>query len=314
MENSFIQAAYRGENKVWQYLVGIIIIIIMIVILGLLPLLLLNVGPENVETMGETALGYSLMLFPFVAGLLGIGLAIRLHGRSFQSLITPLKKINWRKVGFGAGLWFLLTCIFELIAYAQNPSIYELTFDFSKFLPFFIASILLIPLQTSFEEILFRGYLIQGFGVAFRRPWIALVLTSFIFGALHFWNPEIQEYGSWIITSYISIGVTLGLITLWDESLELALGLHAANNLYASIFVTFPSSALATPTVISVLEFDAVLMSIFGIIGQVLFIIICAKVYKWKSFEKIFWKIERPENSVDLVPDTSYEEDIIPEI
>ena len=298
MYHSFLNAAYRGENKFWQYLVGIIVVFIMITIISLLPFFVVDMEIESIESMAETAMGYAILLLPFAAGLFGIGLAIHLHGRNFQSLITPLKKINWRKVGFGAGLWFFLTCIFELVAYAQNPEIYELTFDFSAFLPFFIVSILLIPLQTSFEEIFFRGYLMQGFGVAFKRPWIALIITSVIFGLLHLGNPEIGKYGTWIISSYISVGFTLGIITLWDESLELALGLHAANNLYASIFVTFPSSALATPTVISVLEYDAVLMSVYGLIAQILFILICARVYKWKKLEKIFWKIEKPANPI----------------
>jgi membrane protease YdiL (CAAX protease family) len=37
-----------------------------------------------------------------------------------------------------------------------------------QFLILLIVAILLIPIQTAIEEIIFRGYLMQGFGLAFK--------------------------------------------------------------------------------------------------------------------------------------------------
>ena len=150
---------------------------------------------------------------PFVFGLATTLFTIKyIHERRIFSVINPESKINYKKILFGAGLWFALQVIFEVIAYTLEPSNYEWTFDAMRFFPVLIVVLLLIPLQTSFEEVLFRGYLMQGLGLAFRYPWIALVFTSAIFGAMHMANPEIGTYGTWLIWSYVQIGLVMGIL------------------------------------------------------------------------------------------------------
>ena len=48
---------------------------------------------------------------------------------------------------------------------------------------FFIA-IIFVPLQTSLEEYVFRGYLMQGIGGIIKNKWIPLLTTSLLFGFL----------------------------------------------------------------------------------------------------------------------------------
>ena len=131
----------------------------------------------------------------------------------------------------------------------------------------------------------------QGFGIGFRYPIIALVFTSAIFGALHLGNPEISEYGTWLIWSYIQIGLMFGLVTLLDEGLELALGVHAMNNIYASVIVTFPGSALEMPALFTMQEMDAEMMYLYSTIAEILFILICAYIYKWGNWRKLFQQV-----------------------
>ena len=59
--------------------------------------------------------------------------------------------------------------------------------------PFLILSLIvifLIPIQTSWEEYVFRGYLMQGIGGIIKNKWIPLLTTSLLFGFLHYWNPR----------------------------------------------------------------------------------------------------------------------------
>jgi len=44
---------------------------------------------------------------------------------------------------------------------------------------------ILIPIQTSTEEYIFRGYLMQGFANLAKNKWFPLIMTSVIFGAMH---------------------------------------------------------------------------------------------------------------------------------
>ena len=85
----------------------------------------------------------------------------------------------------------------------------------------------MVPLQTSAEELFFRGYLMQGLGRIFPMRLLPFVITSTLFGLLHFTNPEVDKLGDIILITYLSTGFFLGAITLIDEGLELALGFHA---------------------------------------------------------------------------------------
>ena len=78
----------------------------------------------------------------------------------------------------------------------------------------------------------------QGFGTWFKKSFVALILTSVIFGLLHGLNPEVEKLGWISMVYYIGTGLILGIFTLMDEGTELALGFHAANNIVAAVLVT----------------------------------------------------------------------------
>ena len=106
-----------------------------------------------------------------------------------------------------------------------------------------------IPIQTSLEEYVFRGYLMQGLGVFVKNRWFPLIFTSLSFGLLHLSNPEIDKIGNIIIIHYIATGLFLGIITLMDEGMELALGFHAGNNLLIALLVTADWTVFQTSSI-----------------------------------------------------------------
>jgi hypothetical protein len=148
---------------------------------------------------------------------------------------------------------------------------------------------------------MFRGYLMQGIGVISRYRWVALILTSLIFGLMHFANPEVSVLGPVIMISYIGTGFLLGIMTLMDEGLELALGFHAGNNLITALLVTANWTAFQTDSVLIYTEkptagFD-VLIPVLVIYP--IYLLIMAKVYKWKNWNsKLFGKVELPDNEL----------------
>ena len=73
-----------------------------------------------------------------------------------------------------------------------------------------------------------------------------LLVTSVLFGLMHAANPEVEKMGFIIMLYYIGTGLFLGILTLMDEGLELALGFHAANNLIGALLLTSDWSALQT--------------------------------------------------------------------
>jgi len=96
---------------------------------------------------------------------------------------------------------------------------------------------------------------------------------------------------------YISVGLFLAIITLLDDSLELALGIHAAINFHRSVFVTFNGSVLDSDALarIDVPNINMMLTA-YGI-SVIIFFVVCWRKYGWNDWSKVFGPLERPENS-----------------
>jgi len=146
----------------------------------------------------------------------------------------------------------------------------------------------MIPIQTSTEEYVFRGYLMQGFALLAKNRWFPLVMTSLIFGTMHIANPEVEKMGYIILVYYIGTGFFLGIITLMDEGMELSLGFHAANNLVGALLITSDWSAFQTNSIFK----DNSTPSVgFEILAPVLIIFpillfIFSKKYNWANWKE----------------------------
>jgi membrane protease YdiL (CAAX protease family) len=159
---------------------------------------------------------------------------------------------------------------------------------------------LLFPCQIGLEEYLFRGYLMQQIGIVVKNRWFPLVFTSVVFGLFHGANPEVAEMGYGVMVFYIGTGFLLGIMTLMDESLELALGFHLGNNMMAALLITSDYSAIHTDAVFkySGVENPAdvlneMIISIAIVYPIILYIF--AKRYNWKDWSsKLTGKVLPP--------------------
>jgi hypothetical protein len=225
-----------------------------------------------------------------------------LHKQPFVALTTSRKKTDWGRVFFGFALIAITTIVVTSLDFYNNPENYVLQFDLVPFIILAVIAVIMIPLQTSFEEYLFRGYLMQGIGVLTKNRWLPLIVTSVIFGALHMANPEVDKLGNIIMIYYIGTGFFLGIMTLMDEGMELALGFHAGNNLIAALLVTADWTVFKTNSVLKDISEPS---AGFDVIAPVLilypiFLLIMAWRYKWTDWSgKLFGKVEEPINISD---------------
>ena len=242
------------------------------------PMELLNIIPPNLRLF--------LMLFPFAFSFIGVWLVIqKIHEQKIISVVTARKKIDFNRILFAFLLWSLITVSMILYDYYSSPENYLWNFKLIPFLYMFLIAIFLIPIQTSLEEIVFRGYLMQGFGNWFRNRWAPLLLTSIIFGSLHLANPEVAKLGYGIMIYYVGTGLFLGIMTLMDEGLELAIGWHAANNLVGALLVTADWTAFQTNSVLKDISepnlYPEMIFSILIFYPIILFVF--SKKYNWKN-------------------------------
>ncbi|PQB07049.1 abortive phage infection protein [Polaribacter filamentus] len=313
---NYIQQAYKGNNEWYHWIFTIILVFIGWQILGVIPLVMTafastenmtefaNAAANNFMTLGiNKNLFLFLMLFMFAVGLVFLLIGIKyIHKRTITSLVTSRKKIDWKRFLFGFLSWGILVVVLSVIGIYLAPENYTFNFNAKPFFILVAISIVFIPLQTSLEELLFRGYFMQGLGVLAKNKWVPLVITSVCFGLLHGANPEVQKLGSILMVFYIGTGFFYGITTLMDEGTELALGLHAANNMIAAFLVTtdwmvFQTDALFIDTSEPSVTWE-MFIPVFILYPLILWMF--SKKYGWKNWlEKLTGNVNDPVNLKD---------------
>ena len=322
---NYIQQAYKGKNQWYLYVITILIVLIAWQLVGGIPLAVTAVfhSPDMAAFNSAAAnnfLGIGinknlflfLMILMFVFGLIALMLCIKyIHKRSFKTLVTSRKKIDWKRFWFAFILWGFIASVFIVVSIILSPEDYVWNFKPVPFFTLLVISFLFLPFQTSFEELLFRGYLLQGLGVVSKTRWLPLIITSVIFGLLHLGNPEVAKLGYISMVFYIGTGLFYGVLTLLDEGTELTLGLHAINNIVAAVFVTtnwtvFQTDALYVDTSEPSVGVE-MFLPVFVLYPLMLFIF--SKKYGWQNWkEKLFGEVIEP-SMVNLKENYGFLED-----
>lgn len=303
----FIEQAYKGKNDWWRVgittslAIGLFVINIIVY---------LFTSKEDLEKTYDMLKGFSnnfslfVNLAPFVLLLVMVFFLVYfLHQRSIISLTTARPKIDFKRILFSFSLIVFITIVSFVIPYYFDHSNIIVNFKPLKFCVLLIMSLILFPFQIGFEEYVFRGFLMQQIGIVARNKWTPLLITSVLFGVFHSANPEVAELGFGVMFFYIGTGLLLGIMTLMDDSLELALGFHFGNNLMAALLVTTDFSALQTDALFKYTEkqnsaeiLTEMLISIAITYPLILFIL--AKKYKWNNWkERLTGKVYEIKNS-----------------
>lgn len=291
----FIEQAYKGQNDWWRVAITAGLSIGLFVINLIFYLFTTKEDLDNAYDLlkgipNNMALFINLIPFVFLLIMLFF-LVYFLHQRSVITLTTARNKIDLKRVLFSFSLIVFITVSTFVLSYYFDNSNIEINFNPLKFTILLIISLLLFPFQIGLEEYVFRGYLMQQIGIVVKNRWFPLLLTSFLFGIFHSANPEVSEMGFGVMFFYIGTGLLLGIMTLMDDSLELALGFHLGNNLMAALLITSDFSALQTDALFKYTAkqnssdlLTEMIISIAITYPVILFIL--AKKYKWNNWKE----------------------------
>ena len=291
----FLDRLTFRKKRFGYYLLGSFIIIVFNQ-LGQIPLLFsipsdIVLEPDSNVMDILKSIPSNLRLFLILLSSLitvpGIWLVVvKLHDLSFKTIVTKRKKVDYNRIIFSFLLWGLVVTTFVIIGYYLSPENYEFNFKLKEFLILSVIAVFLIPVQTTVEELVFRGYLMQGFGGLFNSRLMGLLFTSILFGGLHLLNPEVEALGYLIMVQYLAYGFILGIMTLMDEGLELAIGFHAANNLFIVLLLTSSWTVFETESVLRDTSEPAltILNFIIPLIIYPILLYVFARKYSWKDW------------------------------
>lgn len=292
---SFLNNARTGENNVLRYILTILLtwgtpIIFQIFIIIYAFTFLLSQG-NNVENLLTVITTNPLVLIALVGvtsvvSVIFLYIGVRyIHKRKFISLISTDSRFDWKNLLKGGGVWFAILGASTVIALIFDPNGLEFTFNPNSFILLLVLSLLVFPIQASFEELFFRGYLMQGFGLLSRKPVVPLIITSLIFSLLHYFNGSYTLLSVDIVLQVFVLGLTLGIITLGENRLETAMGVHISNNIFASLIVNSPDNFGSNMP--SIFTTYAAPDPLYNTLGMILYALVLLMVIFWGKKENL---------------------------
>ena len=304
-----LESTFAGKNSFWRYIVMFAVILIVSNTIGAVPLLIatliksasnpavfsqLAANPNDFSVIGLSQnTGFVMMLFPFIAGLIAFILLIKpLNNRTLRITINGSGGIRWNRFFISGTVWLILSALYLMLYLKLDPSNFSINNKTSSLIILSIVSVLFIPFQAAFEEVLFRGYLMQGFAALVKNRWFPVIITSILFGLMHGFNPEIKEFGFFtMMPQYITFGLIFGIITILDDGIEAAMGAHTANNIFLCIMVTNRSSALQTHALYEQFNIHPWTEFLALVITGIIFVLILKIIFKWDKFSVLFERI-----------------------
>ncbi|ABF65409.1 Abortive infection protein [Ruegeria sp. TM1040] len=237
----------RPTAEVWRLALGMVLVVLtwfglgLISDLVLLPGVLALTGEADLAGGSDPA-GMAILLGHFIFMIIAVGLVLQmLHGRSLGGLLGPRALVIPQGARVLRMLVILLVVLMLLPPYDMGAPL-EPNLAFGPWLALLPVSLVLVLIQVSAEEILFRGYLQQGLAARFSSPLVWLVLPSLLFGMGHY-MPEAAGENAWLIVAGATLyGMLMADLTARAGSLGPAIAVHFVNNVWALLFVASPSN------------------------------------------------------------------------
>lgn len=268
-----------ARPRLWKWILGTILIVTTWQVGGLGLMIgfatLLGVPIEDLETFpgvdpwkaGFITLITFLPLFLIVPPLYRLLLRIPI-----KRLITDRERISVARIWHGFLAMSALTIPLSAVDLLINDDQYRYTFDWNLFWPYLLVALTLLPIQTTAEEFLFRGWLLRWNNNGKFPIWVVAILNASLFALPHMSNPEIK--GEYLVAFlyFASVGGMLTIATLRDRTLELAIGAHFANNFFAGVLVSYQDAALPSAAVFMTGELNWLVSTVTAIVMVPLFL------------------------------------------
>jgi membrane protease YdiL (CAAX protease family) len=250
----FVEQASTGRNSLPRILIGVVLIVVvwfagtvallgggaMATIMGWIPRSLVpatGIGPW--EEFLTSRVGLVTMILTLGSIWPGVWLATRLlHKRPLQSLFGGTRRLAGGDFLKAALATLLVAAVISTVTLFTEPRVTRTEMTVAVWALVLVPVALVLLIQTSAEEILFRGYLMQNLAHRFRSPWVWAILPALLFAVAH-WSPGAQPWmNAMVIFAIFLFAMAAVLLVKATGNLGAAMGMHFANNVVAFLYVT----------------------------------------------------------------------------
>ena len=296
--DQFFLNAALGSTHWWRWIVGLVVILLMWIGIGSIVLAIAGcalLGSTNIFGLscsadgitGDGSLIAQLVIagLGFAVGLAGIWLVAKLvHGKRLIQVVTGRASFDFNRYLHG----LLAALTLSLLLFLFNRFVLQLEMSYQapgwEFVLFLVVAMILVPIQSGFEEAFFRGYILQGLILLSKNKVVLAVASGVIFALPHLANPEAAEYGSApFLTALVANGIFFGALALLDGGIEVAAGYHAMNNFFMGAVANTEVSAIETPSLflIHIDSYELFPNVLVEILAFVLAVALLNFKYKW---------------------------------
>ena len=182
----------------------------------------------------------TLAVFLTFAGIwLGVWITMRfIHKQRLSTLFSPSGRLSASAFLKGLAAVLITSLISELALYAVAPQFVRTPIPLGDWLIFIIPVMLFAFVQTSAEELLFRGYLMRGLAYRFRNPLIWAVLPTLAFTLLHWHGGAPTLMTVCVLVTIGSFAVLLAFVIYRTGNLGGAMGAHFGNNIFGFLLIS----------------------------------------------------------------------------
>lgn len=246
----YIALALQGRNSLWRILLGIVlflivytILLVVIIVAGFLAAYAAGMAALPADTGLEAFLttipGQATILASFASVWVGVWLAVRLlHRRPLRTIFGADSRISWCRFGKALVATLLVSAIIEAVLLLVLPLPRQGALTFQAWLWWLIPLGLLFLLQTSAEEALFRGWLLQSLAARFRSPVAWAVMPSVAFALLH-WQADLSPgMLAILLGGVLAFALIAVILVRATGDLGAAMGMHLGNNLFSCLLVS----------------------------------------------------------------------------
>lgn len=259
------------REKWYHFLIGGVLILLLYILMGRLlqPVLedLLGNSSKISYFIGVNAY-FTLLALSFLT------IVYFYHKLTFKQMITSRSKIDFKRISLGFSLWFTILIVPLVVSRFTHTDMLIKSGNFSDMLPFLLLSLILTPIQTTIEELIFRSYLIKGMKSINRKFLFPLLGSSFLFAFLHMWNPEIDGKYVQFFMIFFDMALLLGFLTIKYKGIEYSLGIHFANNFFTINILNYKNSPLPSSSLYFADELSPEELLLSFIISGVIFLIV----------------------------------------
>ena len=184
-------------------------------------------------------LGVIATLLSFSGIWLGVWIAMRFLNREpLGRLFGASLRVSRR--GFVNGLIAVLatSVLTEIGFYLLAPELVRGSVSLPVWFAVFVPVVLLAFVQTSSEEILFRGYLPRGLAARFRSPLVWGLLPALLFTLLHWNAATAPAMNIGVLVSIGGFAALLVALVYATGNLGASMGAHLGNNLIGFLFLS----------------------------------------------------------------------------